>query len=284
VRSSEMRLPLEGEGPELIPPLTRHGAQVFVGTSGFRFPDWKGHFYPESVKEKDWLAYYGQRFNCLEINSSYYRQNTPATYARMIERVPAGFQFAVKAFRTLTHEAGSDNEQDFRVFVDSLQPFLEADEFACVLAQFPTSFHNTPDNRHYLAEFQDRFANLPLVVEFRGREWVDEAVFGFLREHKVGFCAVDEPKLAALMPPVAVATSDLGYVRFHGRNAANWWKPTEGKDRYDYHYSKEELEEWVPKIDQVAEETSKIYIFMNNCFQGQAAANAMDIRGLLEIS
>ena len=236
------------------------------------------------MKEKDWLAYYGQRFNCLEINSSYYRQNTPATYARRSSASRAGFQFAVKAFRTLTHEAGSDNEQDFRVFVDSLQPFLEAEEFACVLAQFPTSFHNTPDNRHYLAEFQDRFAEsaargrVPRPgVGGRGRVRVPAGAQGRLlrggraqarRPHAARRRRYFGPGLRALPRPQRGQLVEAG----------------EGKDRYDYHYSKEELEEWVPKIDQVAEETSKIYIFMNNCFQGQAAANAMDIRSLLEIS
>jgi uncharacterized protein YecE (DUF72 family) len=280
-----MPLPLgDDREPTLLPPITRHGAAIYVGTSGFKFDDWKGRFYPETVKQKDWLRYYAQRFNCLEINASYYRLMPAATYQRMMERVPPGFQFTVKTYRTLTHEAGSENEADFATFIASLRPLRETGEFGCVLAQFPTSFHNTPENRGYLAGFRDRFAGIPLVVEFRGREWLDDAVLDYLREREMGFCAVDEPQFKTLMPPIAVATSPIGYIRFHGRNYQKWWKGGEGgKERYDYLYRKEELEEWVPKIQHVASETQRVYVFMNNCFQGQAAANAVDMRKLLEL-
>lgn len=270
--------------PKLIPPITRHGAAIYVGTSGFKFDDWKGRFYPETLKEQDWLRYYAARFNCLEINASYYRLMPAVTYERMRQAVPPGFQFTVKAYRTLTHEAGSENEADFATFLASLQPLLESGEFGCVLAQFPTSFHNTAENRSYLAAFRDRFAGIPLVVEFRGREWLEEAVFDYLREREIGFCAMDEPQFKSLMPPVAVATSPIGYVRFHGRNYQKWWKGGEGgKERYDYLYKKEELEEWVPKIERVAAETQRVYVFMNNCYQGQAATNAVEMRELLEL-
>lgn len=280
------QLPLEGadDKPALVPPVTKHGATIYVGTSGFRFDDWKGHFYPETVKQKDWLRYYAARFNCLEINASYYRLMPAATYERMRQTVPPGFQFTVKAYRTLTHEAGSKNEADFAAFLAGLEPLREAGEFGCVLAQFPTSFHNTPENRSYLAAFRDRFAEVPLVIEFRGREWLDDTVFDYLREREIGFCAVDEPQFKSLMPPVAVATSPIGYVRFHGRNYQKWWKGGEGgKERYDYLYKKEELEEWVPKIERVAAETERVYVFMNNCYQGKAATNAVEMRGLLEV-
>lgn len=276
-------LPLESsEEPTAPAPLTRFGGAVYVGTSGFRFADWKGPFYPEGLKEKDWLAYYAQRFNCLEVNSSYYRLMPPSTYANMAKRVPDRFDFTVKAYRTLTHEFETEHEADFNAFIASLAPLLEAGKFGCVLAQFPTRFHNTPENRDYLAEFHYRFRDFPLVVEFRSRDWVDDAVFDFLREHTIGFCAVDEPRFSSLMPPVAVATSPVGYVRFHGRNYQSWWKQSEGKDRYDYLYSKEELEEWVPKIERIAGETQKAYVFMNNCFAGQAAINALEMRSLLD--
>jgi uncharacterized protein YecE (DUF72 family) len=255
---------------------------IYVGTSGFKFDDWKGHFYPESVKEKDWLQYYGERFNCLEINASYYRLMHPATFFHMANKVPDVFEFTVKAYRALTHEIGPENEADFTTFIASIQPLIEAKKFGCILAQFPTSFHNTPGNRGYLTQLCGRFSELPLVVEFRNREWVKDEVFAFLREHQVGWCAVDEPQFRSLMPPIAVATSPIGYVRFHGRNYKQWWAK-DSKLRYDYLYPREELEEWVPRIRGLAAETQKVYVFMNNCFQAQAARNAIEMRELLSL-
>ena len=155
---------------------------IYVGTSGFKFADWKGTFYPEEVKEKDWLQYYGERFNCLEINASFYRLMHPATYFHMANKVPEGFLFTVKVYRSLTHEVSADNEGDFGAFTESVKPLLEAGKFGCLLAQFPNSFHNTPGNRQYLADLCGRFSDHPLVVEFRNRAWLKDEVFAFLRE------------------------------------------------------------------------------------------------------
>jgi uncharacterized protein YecE (DUF72 family) len=256
---------------------------IYVGTSGFKFDDWKGHFYPEGIKEKEWLNYYGSQFECLEVNATYYRLLHPATFFHMANKVPEGFQFTVKTYRSLTHEPGTDNEGDFAAFIESIQPLIEAEKFGCVLAQFPTSFHNTPGNRAYLAGFCDHLDGYPLVIEFRNRQWVRDEVYDFLRERQVGWCAVDEPQFRSLMPPVAIATSTIGYVRFHGRNYKKWW--TGGsKERYDYLYSREELDEWVPRIRDIEGQTERVYVFMNNCFQAQAAKNAVEMRSLLEVS
>jgi uncharacterized protein YecE (DUF72 family) len=256
-------------------------AMIYVGTSGFKFDDWKGHFYPEGLKDKEWLEYYSQRFNCLEVNSTYYRLMHPAVFFHMANKVPERFEFTVKTYRSLTHEAGTDNAADFTAFIDSMRPLIEAGKFGCVLAQFPTSFHNTPGSRAYLSHLCDRFSEYPLVIEFRNREWVKDEVIQLLRERAVGWCAVDEPQFRSLMPPIVEATSPIGYVRFHGRNAKQWWS-NDSKLRYDYLYSKDELQEWIPKITGLAQQTQKVYVFMNNCYQGKAATNAVELRGLLE--
>jgi len=91
-----------------------------------------------------------------------------------------------------------------------------------VLAQFPSSFHNTRENVDYLKEFRDRLRDLLIVVEFRNAQWLNDKTFAFLREHKLGFCCVDEPRLKGLLPPFAEATAKVAYVPFHGRIAAKW--------------------------------------------------------------
>jgi uncharacterized protein YecE (DUF72 family) len=254
---------------------------IYVGTSGFKFDDWKGAFYPPDVPQNKWLNYYGARFSCLEINSSYYRLMPARTFYSMAQKVPDGFQFTVKAFGGLTHEPADATADDARAFIDSLQPLIEADKFGCVLAQFPNRFHNTEENRQYLVEFKERLEGLPIVVEFRHREWADEAVFPFLRENGLGYCAVDEPRFRSLMPPIAVATSGVGYVRFHGRNYEKWWKG-DNKTRYDYLYSEDELREWVPKIKTLDQQAERVYVFMNNCYAGKAATNAAQMTDILQ--
>ena len=254
---------------------------IYIGTSGFKFDDWKGAFYPPDLSEKSWLNYYGERFNCVEVNSTYYRLVHPRTFYFMAEKVPAGFEFTVKAYGGLTHESGEGSDDDFQAFVNSVQPLIEARKFGCILAQFPHRFHNTQENRAYLAEFKERLGGLPTVIEFRSREWAEPPVFDFLREHDLGYCAVDEPQFKNLIPPIAVATSSVGYVRFHGRNYETWWKG-DNKTRYDYLYSEDELKEWLPKVKQLEQQTEKVYVFMNNCYAGKAATNAAQMKDLLQ--
>lgn len=254
---------------------------IYVGTSGFKFADWRGPFYPAELPEKDWLTYYAERFNCLEINSTYYRLLPARTFFYMAQKAPEGFHFTVKAYGGLTHESGAGAPADFAAFMDSLQPLLEADRFGCVLAQFPHRFHDTAEHRRYLVEFKQRFGDLPVVMEFRSREWAQPPVFDFLREHRIGYCAVDEPQFRNLVPPVAVATAPIGYVRFHGRNYDKWWGG-DNKTRYDYLYSEAELQEWAPKITQLDDQAERVYVFMNNCFGGQAATNALQLNELLQ--
>jgi uncharacterized protein YecE (DUF72 family) len=88
---------------------------------------------------------------------------------------------------------------------------------------------------------------------------------------------VDEPQLDGLLPPLAVATSSIGYVRFHGRNRQKWWQHDEPAERYDYLYSEEELREWGPRITTIEAHTQKVFVFTNNHRYGKAVQNAKQL-------
>ena len=113
------------------------------------------------------------------------------------------------------------------------------------------------------------------VVEFRNSAWIREETFDLLRSEGLAFCAVDEPRLRGLVPPLAVVTAPPGYVRFHGRNAAAWWNHSaadHGAARYDYRYADAELAEWLPRLRQMECAAEPTYVFFNN----HTAANAVD--------
>ena len=101
-----------------------------------------------------------------------------------------------------------------------------------------------------------------------------------MKSQGLHFVSVDEPQIGEMMPPVARATGDLAYIRFHGRNDRTWW----GKsgDRYDYNYTTEELEEWIEKIELLEKTVWKIYAFFNNCHKGYAVRNALMFKKMLE--
>jgi len=255
---------------------------VYIGTSGFSYDDWVGPYYPAELPRRAWLEYYAREFNTVEINSTYYAIPGARTVDALARRVPAGFLFAVKLPRELTHERTADGADVFRRFRAALEPIVAAGKLGALLAQFPNSFRPGPKAWDYVARLRDLSADLPLVVEFRHVGWVRPETFERLRRLGVGFCCVDEPQLPGLLPPVAEATGPVGYVRFHGRNKAKWWKHEHAYERYDYTYPIEELEEWVPKIRYIAGLTERTFVFANNHFQAQAIQTARQLRMLLE--
>jgi len=254
---------------------------ISIGTSGFSYDDWVGPYYPEGLDKQDWLAFYAREFSALELNFSYYRMPNARTLSQMARRVPEKFLFTVKATKEMTHTRDADATL-FPKFIGALRPLIDTKKFGAVLAQFPSSFHNTHENVEYLKKFREWWGSVPIVVEFRNAQWLVPQTFAFLREHQMGFCCVDEPRLSGLLPPIAEATSKISYVRFHGRNAAKWWKHDQAYERYDYTYSKAELEEWTPKIRTLNEASEITFVFANNHYRGQGIETARQLRLLLD--
>jgi uncharacterized protein YecE (DUF72 family) len=253
---------------------------IRLGTSGFSYPDWVGPVYPEKLPEKEWLGFYAAQFSTVELNVTFYRLPTARNIDAWLRKTPDDFRFSVKAFRGLTHER---EEPDFRAFSESVKPLAEAGKLGCILAQFPNSFHPTPENKEYLKMFSAELKDFPLVAEFRHSAWAKEETLQMLRDLSVGYCCVDEPNLRGLMPSTSVVTAPVGYIRFHGRNAAHWYDHKDPAERYDYEYSKEELEEWVPKIRGVDEAAGETYVYFNNHPHGHGVAGAKVLGKLLKI-
>ena len=122
---------------------------------------------------------------------------------------------------------------------------------------------------------------IPLTIEFRNKSWLKKSTLQFLKDHRMGYCVVDEPTLPQLMPFYPATTSKIGYFRFHGRNP-RWFK-VPASVRYDYLYSEKELKEFISPVKMIASKTDKVFIFFNNCHAGSAARNAtMFIRMIKE--
>lgn len=292
------------------------GRRILVGTSGYSFADWVGPFYPKGMRSGDFLVHYARHFDAVEVNSTYYRIPHPDVLGRMERKTPPGFRFVVKLNQAMTHERTLD-PQLVRDFLAVLEPLKSAGKYDGLLAQFPWAFHRTAASESFLSSLRDRLAGEPLFVEFRHASWIASDTAAWLRERDLGYCAVDEPQLAGLVPPVTMVTAEDAYVRFHGRNAANWWAsgrraagrpgseaapssapggvparagaPAEGGsgsrpgsgDRYDYEYRREELQEWVKKVAELAQAARRTYLFFNNCHAGQAARSAKLMQELL---
>jgi len=214
------------------------------------------------------------------VNSSYYALPNKYMMWNLVKKTPEGFQFVVKTHQSMTHRRDAGREV-YAQFMEALQPLAEAGKMGGILAQFPFSFHCTKANAAYLKWMAGHFEGIPLAVEFRNQNWLREETFTLLRRLGLAYVSVDEPDVKGLVSPAAVFTAGMGYVRFHGRNAAQWYDHKESYERYNYLYAEEELAEWTPRIRELEAKARKVFVSLNNHYQGQAVRNARMIREML---
>ncbi|MCF6159075.1 MAG: DUF72 domain-containing protein [wastewater metagenome] len=262
---------------------------IKVGTSGFSFQDWIGTIYPPHIKKGDMLPYYEKYlgFKITEINATYYTIPSQKSFMGIMNKTSPDFEFTVKAHKSLTHEIRDkdtgrfvDNSDAFKRFLYSLEPLQNEGRLTALLAQFPYSFHTTEDNYAYIRTFKEKLNNLPLVVEFRNVNWHNQKSVTFLKQNRIGYCIVDEPKFKNLMPYNPIVTTDLGYFRFHGRNPR--WFQASVAERYDYLYTKEELQSFVPDIRHITNSARKTIVMFNNCHAGKSIMNAKQLLDMLQ--
>jgi uncharacterized protein YecE (DUF72 family) len=163
---------------------------LYLGTSGFSYNDWVGHFYPIGLPRRDWLTYYAREFNTCEVNSTYYALPKPANMAAMADKTGDGFLFTIKAYQEITHRR--EDISVFKAFLEAIEPIIVTGKLGCILAQFPFSFRPDQCNWDYLKMVREQFGELPVVIEFRNAQWLRKEVFDLLRQLRLGFCCVDE--------------------------------------------------------------------------------------------
>jgi uncharacterized protein YecE (DUF72 family) len=282
-----------------------------VGTSGWSYPTgkgtWNGVFYPARRPPRfDELAYYAERFDTVEVNSTFYRMPEAPLTSRWLERTPADFLFSVKLFQKFTHPdmylaRGGVSDWDVSVgdidlFRAGIDPISIAGRLGALLLQFPPSFHALPETRDYLDWLMRAFSAYPLVVELRHKSWDDDApgTAALLAGGAASRVLIDDPFTHILdgagtenpgtrtSEPRNPGTSvPPTYLRLHGRNRAAWWEHDASEDRYNYLYPPAELEPVEAVASHAAASGRRVLVYLNNHFSAKAVANAAVLKSRL---
>jgi uncharacterized protein YecE (DUF72 family) len=228
---------------------------IRIGCSGWNYRDWRGAFYPAGLPARRWLECYAERFDTVEVNTTFYRLPRRDAVAHWVQQTPDGFGFAVKASRYLTHiRRLRDMHDGVARFMERIEPLVEADRLLATLWQLPATFHR--DDERLAAAL----AALPPgrhAFEARHPSWFCDEVAALLRAHDVAFVVADDRRRPL---PDAPVTASWSYVRLHyghrGRRG---------------NYSPTELDAWAARIAALPGET---LVYLNNDWEAFAPRNA----------
>ena len=294
---------------------------ILVGTCSWTDPTLieSGRFYPSSAKTAEArLQFYSSQFPIVEVDSTYYGIPMEQTAGLWVRRTPQQFVFDVKAFRLFTQHptprvvlptdikmalpAQAQTKSNLYLkdlpdrlidelwlrFERAILPLDSAAKLGVVLFQFPSWFYPGDEQREYILSCQARLPQYRIAVEFRHNSWMNDRnrdrTLRFLGDNNLPLVCVDEPQgFNSSLPPLAEATSDLGVVRFHGRNTQTWEsKGIRTVDRFNYLYGEAELQEWIPRIRDLTRRVSQLHVLFNNCYEDKSVVNARRMKQIID--
>jgi uncharacterized protein YecE (DUF72 family) len=230
---------------------------VWIGTSGYNYPEWRGSFYPAKFPTTKMLAYYAERFSTVEINYSFYRMPNAKTIAGWDAATPERFIFVLKAPKRITHNARlKDVDEPLRYFVDTARTL--GPKLGPLLFQLPPNF------KKEVGRLGDLLVQLPpglrCAFEFRHDSWFSDDVYDLLRSRNAALCIADTEKGTTPL----VATADFGYFRLR-----------------DQRYADRELEGWSQTIRRLGAAWRDSFIYFKHEESGTGPALAQRLQQLL---
>lgn len=256
--------------------------KYYLGPAGWSYPDWKGVVYPKDLKGHA-LNFLEKYFNMVEVNTSFYhlpRMSMVENWCQVLTR--NDFQFILKLGQKFTHIREDISQEEIAGYCNVFKAVKYHGRLGGVLIQFPWSFINIGENNDHLKRLLEWFAEFPLIVEVRHISWHKREFFEFLNKQNIGFCNIDQPDVKNSIKLTDYVTSDIGYLRLHGRNKKEWFaKNTDRDKRYNYLYQEEEIKELIEKIKNIHNKGMKTFVVGNNHFKGQAVVNLLQIESLL---
>lgn len=245
--------------------MSKDNKNIFLGTSGWNYKDWKNDFY-SGVKQKNWLEFYASIFNAVEVNATFYRLLKDTTVSGWFDKTPADFSFAVKGSRYVTHTKRlNDPLEAVEKQKDNLSPLGK--KLRAVIWQMPASFQKNLERLNIFCQaLQNSWPEPDHAFEFRHTSWFDSEVENILSDYQLGICISD----AADWPCWEKVSSNPVYIRLHGHTQT-----------YRSFYTEPELQDWSQKITDWHDQGYRVHIYFDNTDSGAAWKNAMRLQEIV---
>jgi uncharacterized protein YecE (DUF72 family) len=259
--------------------------KIYLGTSAFTAAGWQGAFYPPEIKSKDYLSYYAQHFDTVEVNSTLYGCPAPRTVENWAAKTPASFIFSIKTPRSITHDKILANcDTELEEFLTTME--ILGTKLGPILFQFPQFSPGVFADRH---AFTDRLilflkklpAGRKYAIEIRNPEWLDAEFADLLRQHQIALALPDLPYMPRpeeLVQKFDPITADWSYIRWLGdRKGIELQTLTWDKTIVD---RTAELTSWVDFCYQIKRRGITVYAYANNHYAGHGPATIRQFRDL----
>jgi len=245
-----------------------------IGCSGWSYKDWLGPFYPKELQPKDYLGFYSKVFNCVEIDSSFYRIPNQFMVGQWKANTPTGFLFSPKLPKKITHDNKLENSESTLLYFYSVLNRL-GDKLGPIAIQLPPSVKLSTHldvMKKFLSQLRPDFRH---AIEFRHKSWFTPEVYELLRANNVAMVWSFNQYLET--PPEV--TADFVYLRMVGDRELTEFTGIQ-KDR------SEEMKRWASAVEEKSGKFQEGFIFFNNHFAGFSPESANEFRrilGLMEL-
>ncbi len=269
--------------------------KFYIGTAGWKYTDWIGSFYPKKESASfDWLTYYSQHFNCVEVNSTFYAYMSDKVINSWIRKTQAleDFTFTIKLHQDFTHNRSftKENVDGINYNLNLLQ---RAGRLGGLLIQFPQSFRFDENSAKHISKLKELFGSFELFIEVRHGSFHTKEALDFFKSANLNCITIDQPQIGNAISFKPIVTSKSLYFRLHGRNVEDWFKGFDkiGQEkqseedrnaRYNYLYTPGELLEMVEQIMNALDNIKTVFVITNNHPKGNAVANAFQLINMLE--
>lgn len=239
-------------------------SQLYIGTSGWKYPHWKKNFYPEDLKASQEFPYYFSLFDTVELNNPFYKNPTEPTIKKWKLDAPDGFTYAIKANRYFSHLKKLNVEKnEVYDFLDKFNNLKK--KLGPILFQLPPRWNKNFERlENFLKLLPKKYR---YAIEFRNESWEEKELFLMLKKYNMAYCIFE---LAGYLSPLAV-TADFVYIRLHGPGA-----------KYSGSYSTPRLKKWAAFCTQQQKLGKDVYIYFDNDENGHAPKNALTLKKLID--
>jgi uncharacterized protein YecE (DUF72 family) len=240
---------------------------VHIGTSGWSYDHWQGVLYPHGLPQRERLGHYVQRFQTVEVNSTFYRWPSDAVFGSWYRRVPDDFLMTVKAPRGLTHGVRLYGPERWLERIERGMHLLGHKRGVLLIQTPPDMAYDHVRLDYFLGQLPSW---LRVAVEFRHSSWHCEEVFGLLERYGVSYCVMS----GAGLPCILRATAPFVYVRLHGPDPQHLYAGS---------YADNSLHWWAERIREWTAMERQVFVYFNNDGEGNAVRNALSLGQFLGV-